>query len=92
MEIQQKDDGKKGIFFIEQNGENVAKITYEWVGKTSIIIDHTLVDEKLKGQGAGKQLVTKAIEFARKNNLKIIPVCPFVKSVLDKEIAYRDVL
>lgn len=67
-------------------------MTYVWTGKTGIIIDHTNVDEKLKGQGAGKQLVTEAIEFARENSLKIMPLCPFAKSVFDKEIAFRDVL
>ncbi|MFO7672494.1 MAG: GNAT family N-acetyltransferase, partial [Lutibacter sp.] len=48
-------------------------------GKTGIIIDHTQVDEKLKGQGAGKKLVIKAIEFAREKHLKIIPICTFAK-------------
>lgn len=92
MEIQQKDDIKKGAFFIEQNGEIVAEMTYVWTGKTGIIIDHTNVDEKLKGQGAGKQMVTEAVEFAREKGLKILPLCPFAKSVFDKEIAFRDVL
>ena len=92
MEIQHKDNGKKGAFFIELNGEIVAEMTYVWTGKTGIIIDHTNVDEKLKGQGAGKQLVIKAVEFARENGLKIMPLCTFAKSVFDKEIAFRDVL
>ncbi|MFZ3275020.1 MAG: GNAT family N-acetyltransferase [Lutibacter sp.] len=55
-------------------------------------MDHTNVDIKLKGQGAGKKLVIKAIEFARENGLKILPLCTFAKSVFDKEIAFRDVL
>ncbi|HEY9170298.1 MAG TPA: GNAT family N-acetyltransferase [Lutibacter sp.] len=92
MKIDQKDNGKKGTFFIEQNGEIVAEMTYVWTGKTGIIIEHTQVDVKLKGQGAGKQLVTKAIDFARENGLKIAPLCPFVKSVFDKETAFMDVL
>lgn len=92
MEIQQKDDGKKGKFFIEAEGDVVAEMTYVWTGITGIIIDHTQVDVKLKGQGAGKQLVIKAIEFAREKDLKIMPLCTFAKSVFDKEIAFRDVL
>lgn len=92
MEIQHKDNGKKGIFFIEQNGEIVAQMTYVWTGKTSITIDHTNVDEKLKGQGAGKQLLTEAVAFAREKGLKITPLCSFAKSVFDKEITFRDVL
>lgn len=92
MKIQQNDNGKKGLFFIEQNGENVAEMTYVWAGKDRIIIDHTNVDEKLKGQGAGKQLIIKAVKFAREKGLKITPLCTFAKSVFDKEIAFKDVL
>lgn len=92
MEIQHKDNGKKGTFFIEQNGKTVAEMTYVRAGNDRIIIDHTQVDETLKGQGAGKQLVIKAVEFARENQLKITPLCPFAKSVFDKEIAFRGVL
>ncbi len=92
MKIQQKDDGENGLFFIEQDGETVAEMTYVRKGKDRIIIEHTNVDIKLKGQGAGKQLVIKAIEFAREKGLKITPVCTFAKSVFDKEIAFSDVL
>ena len=92
MEIQHKDNGKKGTFFIEQNEEIVAEMTYVWTGETGITIDHTQVDEKLKGKGAGKKLVIKAIEFAREKGLKIVPLCTFAKSVFDKETAFRDVL
>lgn len=92
MKIQQKDDGENGLFFIKQDGETVAEMTYVRKGKDRIIIEHTNVDIKLKGQGAGKQLVIKAIEFAREKGLKITPVCTFAKSVFDKEIAFSDVL
>ncbi len=50
MEIQQEDNGKKGVFFIEENGEVVAEMTYVWSGEDKIIIDHTEVSEKLAGK------------------------------------------
>jgi len=92
MEILQTDDGKKGAFYIEEAGERLAEMTYVWAGAERFIIDHTEVSEKLSGKGAGKQLVAKAVEFARERNIKILPLCPFAKSVFDKVEAYRDVL
>lgn len=92
MEILQKDDGSKGMFYIEQSGKSVAQMTYVWAGDDRIIIDHTEVDDALKGQGVGKQMVAKAVEFARSKGIKIIPLCVFAKSVFDKEKEYRDVL
>jgi len=92
MNIQNQDDGKKGQFFIEEKGFHLAEMTYVWVGEEKFIINHTEVSEQLKGMGAGKQLVSKAVEFARKKNIKIIPLCPFAKSVFDKVTEFRDVL
>ena len=92
MEIKQNDNGKKGAFFVEEDNQTLAEMTYVWAGANKIIIDHTGVDEKLKGKNAGKQLLAKAVEFARQNNLKIMPLCPFAKSVFDKVAEYQDVL
>lgn len=92
MEVKQKDDGKNGMFYVEQEGKVLAQMTYVWTGAERIIIDHTEVDDALRGQSAGKQLVAKAVELAREKSLKIIPLCPFAKSVFDKVAEYRDVL
>ncbi len=92
MTIQQTDDGKKGAFYIEENGERLAEMTYVWAGSGMFIIDHTEVSEKLAGKGAGKQLVAKAVAYAREKNIKIKPLCPFAKAVFDKTPDYHDVL
>ena len=67
-------------------------MTYVWAVTDKIIIDHTSVDDSLKGKNAGKQMVVKAVEFAREKGIHIIPLCPFAKSVFDKVIVLRDVL
>ena len=92
MDIQHTDDGFKGKFFITQNDKELAEMTYVWVGTKKIIIDHTEVDDALRGQGAGRQLLAQAVEFARTTQIKIIPLCPFAKSVFDKVKEYSDVL
>lgn len=92
MNIQQNDNGKRGRFFIEQDGRTVAKMTYSWAGESRIIIDHTEVDASLKGRGVGKQLVAQAVSFARERNIKILPLCPFARSVFEKVPEYQDVL
>ena len=92
MEIQQKDDGKTGMFFIEQDGKNVAELVYSWRGKDRIVIEHTGVEDVLKGKGAGKDLVAKSVEFAREKGIKIIPICSFAKSIFEKTEEYEDVL
>ncbi|MEM9679724.1 MAG: GNAT family N-acetyltransferase, partial [Bacteroidota bacterium] len=41
---------------------------------TKIIIDHTEVDESIKGPGVGSQLVEASVEYARKEGVKILPL------------------
>lgn len=79
------------MFYIEENGEVLAEMTYVWAAD-KMIIDHTEVSDKLAGKGAGKQLVNQAVLFAREKHIKILPLCPFAKSVFDKVEAYKDVL
>lgn len=92
MDVLQEDNGKKGQFYILVNGKAEAEMTYTWVGTERFIIDHTEVNEVLKGKNAGKQMVSKAVEFAREKGIKIIPLCPFANSVFKKTPEWRDVL
>lgn len=92
MEIKQQDNSENGQFYVEQDGKIVAKMTYVWAGTDRIIIDHTEVGPALKGMGAGKQMVSKAVTFAREKGISIVPLCPFARSVFDKVPEFRDVL
>ena len=92
MEIQQINDTRRGYFEAVEDGKEAGKMTYTWAGDSKFIIDHTEVNPDFNGKGVGKKLVMAAVEYARKNDLKIIPLCPFAKSVFDKVEEIRDVL
>ncbi|OXB03379.1 GNAT family N-acetyltransferase [Flavobacterium oncorhynchi] len=92
MEIQQINDTRRGYFEAVEDGKEAGKMTYTWAGDTKFIIDHTEVNPDFNGKGVGKKLVMAAVEYARTNNFKIIPLCPFAKSVFDKVEEIRDVL
>ncbi len=92
MEIKQKDNGEAGMFYIENDGETVAKMTYTWAGSGRITINHTEVSDVLKGKGAGKQMVAKAVEFAREKQIKIVPLCSFARRIFDTVEEFKDVL
>ncbi|WNM19233.1 GNAT family N-acetyltransferase [Flavobacterium capsici] len=85
-------NNKNGFFYIEENGKTEAKMTFVFAGEDKIIIDHTEVNPGNNGKGFGKMMVQKAVEFAREKNIKIIPLCPFAKSVFDKTPEFKDVL
>ena len=92
MEIKQINDIKRGHFEAFEDGKEAGKMTYTWAGDSKFIIDHTEVSEEFNGKGVGKKLLMATVDYARSNNLKIIPLCPFAKSVFDKTEEIRDVL
>lgn len=91
MEIKKIDDGKNGAFIAMENETKAGKVTFVWAGEDKIILDHTEVESEFSGQGVGKKMVMAAVEFAREKNLKIIPLCPYAKSVFDKDPEIADV-
>jgi len=79
------------MFYVGQDGAILAEMVYT-MAANKMIIEHTEVDESLEGKGVGKQLVHTAVEYARTHNIKIVPLCPFAKSVFDKVEEWHDVL
>ncbi|MCA0232062.1 MAG: N-acetyltransferase [Bacteroidetes bacterium] len=92
MTIEQFNRESKGFFKASEDGKEAGRMTYAWAGNDKFIIDHTEVNPDFKGKNVGLQLVMAAVDFAREKNLKIIPLCPFAKSVFDKKEEIRDVL
>jgi predicted GNAT family acetyltransferase len=92
MKIVQYDNGKKGIFQAQNENAEIGEMSYIWAGDNKIIIDSTSVKPDFEEQGVGTQLVMKAVDFAREKNIKILPLCPFAKSVFMKNKDITDVL
>jgi len=89
-EIQHTFDGSRGSFYIEVNNQRVA--TLDYVIDTKLIIEHTGVDDSLKGQGIGKKLLEKLVEYTREKQLSVLPLCSFANAVLKKTTEWQDVL
>ncbi|MBS1753456.1 MAG: GNAT family N-acetyltransferase [Ferruginibacter sp.] len=84
MQIQQKQKDNKGTFYIEEGGITLAELVYTMANPQLMEIEHTEVSDTLRGQNIGYKLVHTAATFARENNIKILPLCPFAKAVMEK--------
>ncbi len=89
--IRHVSSGQRGAFVLERDNRRLAELTYTIAG-SRVILDHTQVDDALRGTGTGAKLVAAAVEWARAGERKLLPLCPFARSVFDKTPAYRDVL
>ena len=91
-----REDGETGgrcaaVPDMSGNGHE-AEMTYSKAGTERIIIDHTGVPKALGGMGVGVALVKRAVEDARRDGIKIIPLCPFAKAQIQKHAEWQDVL
>ena len=80
------------MFYVGQDGAILAEMVYTMPSPNKMIIEHTEADTSLEGKGVGKQLVRTAVEYARNHDIKIIPLCPFAKSVFERVKEWQDVL
>lgn len=92
MEIKHRTDVKNGYFYYEKDGKELAQMAYVWAGPDKMIIDHTEVDDSLKGQGVGKKLLAQLVDFVRQEKIKVIPLCPFAKATLEKTKEWQDIM
>jgi len=72
-------------------GEKIAKIDYaQSNGRLNLL--HTEVPKELRGRGIGSELAGSALEYARAEELKVIPTCPFVSSYIKRHPEYLDIV
>lgn len=90
--VQLEEQGSKGRAFVGEAENSMASMTYSKAGEDTIIIDHTEVDESLRGKGVGQRLLAALVKMAREKKRKVIPLCPYAKSVFQKDESIRDVL
>jgi predicted GNAT family acetyltransferase len=52
-------------------------------------LDHTYTNPELRGRGLAAQVVRAALEYAKDNNLKVIPTCSYVSAFINKNEEYK---
>ena len=89
--IKHRENDLMGMFYMEGEKGVIAELTYTKSSNGIITIDHTEVKQQYEGQGKASRLVAEAVKFARTNNLKIEPLCPFTEVMFEKYEEYSDV-
>jgi len=83
--------GDSFAFRKQEDGKTAAEITWTLLGDV-MVMDHTFVSPTLRGQGVAKQLLDRAAEYARENELKMEAVCSYVVTAFDRYPDYEDVI
>ena len=55
-------------------------------------LHHTFTHPALREKGLAARVVRAAFEFAKENNLKVIPTCSYVQAFISKNNKYKELV
>ena len=74
------------IYAEDEEGNIVAEITFQEVEEGIYDINHTFVDESLRGQGIAGKLVEEAVKTIKERGAKVQATCSYASKWLEKNI------
>jgi uncharacterized protein len=81
MKIERQDYKTRGTYVATVPGTHgIARLNYKRERDDLIIAEHTETSPSLEGQGVALALVTRMVEDARKEGVKIYALCSYVES------------
>ncbi|MEG1839558.1 MAG: GNAT family N-acetyltransferase, partial [Bacteroidaceae bacterium] len=75
-------DNKVNRFEIFESGQ-IAYLQYEEKEDTIDFV-HTFVPKQLEGQGIANALAEAGLNYAKREQLKVIPSCSFIKTYIER--------
>ena len=66
------------------NGEEVGEVTFPMTGENIHNINHTYVDNRLRGQGIASKLVAKTVDEIHRRGGKATATCTYAKAWLER--------
>lgn len=67
-----------------------AFLNYRKKGKNTLECYETFVPVEERRQGIAAQLTKEALNYAKQNNLRVDPSCPYVKSYIDNHQEFKN--
>ncbi len=91
VRLSHEDSGSSGRFVIYDDDVFAGEMTYTRRNDGNIVVDHTGVESAFGGKGYGGLLLAEAVGYARREGIKIVPVCSFVAARFAKDPTIADV-
>ena len=91
VRLSHEDSGSSGRFVIYDDEVFAGEMTYTRRNDGNIVVDHTGVESAFGGKGYGGLLLAEAVGYARREGIKIVPVCSFVAARFAKDPTIADV-
>ena len=87
--IKHKENQTNGMFYSEDNNGILSELTYIKKDNNILVIDHTETKKGEEGKGLASKLLDHTVNYAKENNFKIDPLCPFAEVKFDENEEYQ---
>lgn len=74
-------------FVLRIDGERLGFLEFTRPEVGLMRIEYVEVSPELRGTGLGRQLVAKAVEFAKDAELRVVPICSYARAVIERDPA-----
>lgn len=74
-------------FVLRIDGERLGYLEFTRPEVGVMRIEYVEVSPKLRGTGLGRELVAKAIDFAKEARLRVVPICGYARAVISRDPA-----
>ncbi|KTD22917.1 GNAT family N-acetyltransferase [Legionella israelensis] len=91
MDLNLQHDKKNKRFYVEIDNKE-SELKYKKVDEKTLDYFTTFVPADQRGQGIAAKITDFALRYAKKNNYKVLPTCPFVKNYIDNHPEYKDLV
>lgn len=89
MECQAERDA---VRYVDETGKVLAEVTFPEVERGIVEIDHTFVDESLRGQGMAGKLLARAASVIAASGFRARPTCSYAVGWFEKHPEHADLL
>ena len=77
--------------FEVRDGNALASLQYA-LRRGRLYLIHTEVPKALEGRGYASALARAALEYAKQEHLRVVPICPFVRGYLQRHPEYASLV
>lgn len=89
--VQHEDTGARGAFYVEHDGVRLGEMVYVRSSEGTVNVEHTEVDEALRGQGIARKLLDALVAWARATGTRVQATCSYARAQFRKDASIRDV-
>lgn len=80
------------IFANDETGTLIAEVTFPNISATTVDINHTFVDDSLRGQGVAGKLMLAAVGTIRAQGKRAVATCPYAVAWFQKNPEFSEIL